>query len=217
MYVIVVGGGKVGSNLARHLIEEGREVLLLEKETSRARALQSELGESVVCADGGRVEHLRDAGANRADVVVAVTGSDETNLVICQVAKIVFLKPRTIARVSDPRNEAIFGTLGVDLTVSSTRIIDAMIEKQVGADDLVIPLLTLRGGDVEIVELRISDESPIVGKQLRDVALPAGSILVAVFRGGRTMIPRGETILEQNDELIALVTRLDEPALRRLL
>jgi trk system potassium uptake protein TrkA len=133
------------------------------------------------------------------------------------VAKIIFLKPRTIARVSDPRNEAIFGTLGVDLTVSSTRIIDAMIEKQVGADDLVIPLLTLRGGDVEIVELRISDESPIVGKPLRDVALPAGSILVAVFRGGRTMIPRGETILEQNDELIALVTRLDEPALRRLL
>ena len=217
MYVIVVGGGKVGSNLARHLLEVGREVLLLEKAPGRCRVLQAELGEAVTCADGGRVESLRDAGANRADVVVAVTGDDETNLVICQVAKTVFLKPRTIARVSDPRNEAIFGALGVDLTVSSTRIIDAMIEKQVGADDLVIPLLTLRGGDVEIVELKISDESSVIGKPLRDVSLPAGSILVAVFRAGKTMIPRGETILQKNDELIALVTRQDESALRRIL
>jgi len=159
---------------------------------------------------------MREAGANRADVVAAVTGDDETNLVVCQVAKTVFLKPRTIARVSDPRNESVFGALGVDLTVSSTRIIDAMIEKQVGADDLVIPLLTLRGGDVEIVEVRVSDESPMLGKPLRDLSLPTGSILIAVFRNEKTMIPKGETVLQKNDELIALVTSQDEAALRRM-
>src|SRR5262245_13908476 len=179
--------------------------------------MRASLGDALQIGDGARVETLRQAGANRADVLVAVTDSDETNLVTCQIAKAVFLKPRTIARVSDPRNEAVFGALGVDLTVSSTRIIDAMIEKQVAADDVVIPLLTLRGGDVEIVEVRLSDESPLLGKPLRDLALPSESILVAVFRGRRTLIPRGDTVLQPEDELVALVRRSDEPALRRLL
>ncbi|PYT09486.1 MAG: portal protein [Acidobacteria bacterium] len=216
MYVIVVGGGKVGYNLTRHLLAEGREVVLIEKNRARARELQADLGEAITAGDGVRVNVMREAGANRADVVAAVTGDDETNLVVCQVAKTVFLKPRTIARVSDPRNESVFGALGVDLTVSSTRIIDAMIEKQVGADDLVIPLLTLRGGDVEIVEVRVSDESPMLGKPLRDLSLPTGSILIAVFRNEKTMIPKGETVLQKNDELIALVTSQDEAALRRM-
>jgi trk system potassium uptake protein TrkA len=217
MYIIIVGGGRVGFHLARHMLEQGREVTLIEKDRSRTRRLRASLGQSLQVGDGARVETLRDAGANRADVVVAVTDNDETNLVSCQIAKTVFLKPRTIARVSDPRNESIFGALGVDLTISSTRIIDSMIEKQVAADDLVIPLLTLRGGDVEIVEVRLSDESKLLGKPLRDLAMPAESILIAVFRGRRTLIPRGDTILEPDDELVALVRRSDEAALRRLL
>ncbi len=217
MYVIIVGGSRVGFHLARHLIEQGREVTLIEKDRARARAMRAQLGDALQIGDGARVETLRQAGANRADVMVAVTDSDETNLVTCQIAKAVFLKPRTIARVSDPRNEAVFGALGVDLTVSSTRIIDAMIEKQVAADDVVIPLLTLRGGDVEIVEVRLSDQSALLGKPLRELSLPSESILVAVFRGRRTLIPRGDTVLQPEDELVALVRRSDEPALRRLL
>jgi len=216
MYVIVVGGGKVGYHLTRHLIEMGREVVLIERERGRVRELQAELKESVTYGDGTRVEILREAGANRADVVVAATGSDEANMVVCQVAKTVFLKPRTIARVSDPRNEAVFGALGVDMTVSSTRIIDAMIERQVGADDVVIPLLTLPRGDVEIVEVRLSDESPLVGRALRDLPFPAGSIVAAIFRGGKTVIPHGDTVLQKEDELVALVTSKDEKALRKM-
>ena len=217
MYIIVVGGGKVGFNLAKFLITAGHEVLLIEKDKRKIPNLISEFGESVIHGNGSRVNILQEGGANRADVLVAVTGQDEDNLVICQLAKNLFKCPRTIARVNDPRNEGTFSTLGIDATVSSTRVIDSLIEEQVQAKDMVIPLLTLQGGDVEIIEVELSSHSKVLNKRIRDIVLPEGSILISILRGDEVIIPKGETELKSGDRAIALVKKKMEQSLRELL
>jgi trk system potassium uptake protein TrkA len=167
--------------------------------------------------DGSTVEVLREAGTNRADVVVAATGNDEDNLVTCQITKLVFLKPRTIARVNNPRNEELFAGLGVDASVSGTKLINAIIEEQVKAGDMMIPLLTLKAGDVEIVEVVLSRSSHIVKKKIKDLTLPPGSIFIAVIRGEEVIIPYGDTEFHPEDKVIALVKRTSEQALREML
>lgn len=217
MYILVVGGGKVGYNLAKLLLAEGHEVLLIEKDKNKAARLSTEFGESLMEGNGSRVTVLREAGANRADVLVAVTGTDEDNLVICQVAKTVFKCPRTIARVNNPRNESLFSTLGIDATVSSTRLIDSLIEEQVKAEDMIIPLVTLRSGNVEIIEMDLSRSSSILGKKIREVSLPEGAIFISIIRGDDVIIPKGDTELIPGDKVIALVKKEVEQALREML
>ncbi len=217
MYIVVVGGGKVGYNLVKLLLAEGHEVLLIEKEKSKASGLATEFGESLMEGNGSRVSVLREAGANRADVLVAVTGTDEDNLVICQVAKSVFKCPRTIARVNDPRNEALLSALGIDATVSSTRLIDSLIEEQVKAEDMVIPLVTLRSGNVEIIEMDLSRSSWILGKKIREISLPEGAIFISIIRGDEVIIPKGDTELTPGDKVIVLVKKEVEQALREML
>src|SRR5581483_3638745 len=217
MYIIVVGGGKVGYNLAKLLLAEGHELLLIEKDKPKAALLAREFGESLMEGNGSRVSVLREGGANRADVLVAVTGTDEDNLVICQVAKSVFKCPRTIARVNDPRNEALFSTLGIDATVSSTRLIDSLIEEQVKAEDMVIPLVTLRAGNVEIIEVDLSRSSQFMGKKVKEIQLPEGSIFISIIRGDEIIIPKGDTELTPGDKVIALVKKEMEQALREML
>jgi trk system potassium uptake protein TrkA len=167
--------------------------------------------------DGSTVEVLKEAGVNRADVIVAATGNDEDNLVICQVAKLVFLRPRTIARVNNPRNEELFTGLGVDASISATKIINAIIEEQVKAGDMMIPLLTLKEGDVEIVEVELTRSSHILKKKIKDLSLPPGSIFIAVIRGKEVIIPSGETEFQPEDKVLALVKRTSEQALREML
>ncbi|HSR12171.1 MAG TPA: TrkA family potassium uptake protein, partial [Thermodesulfobacteriota bacterium] len=152
MYIIVVGAGKVGYHLTKLLLSQGHEVMLIEKDRVKVSAMMDELGESVLSGNGSTVATLREAGANRADAVVAVTGHDEDNLVICQLCKMLFFTPRTIARVNNPANEGTFWTLGIDVTVSATRLINAIIQEQVTSPDLLTPLLTMRGGDTDIVQ-----------------------------------------------------------------
>jgi trk system potassium uptake protein TrkA len=217
MYIIIVGAGKVGYHLGSLLIAEGHEVMLIEEDRSKVDTLSLEFHDSIMVGDGSFVEVLREAGANRADVVVAVTGNDEDNLVICQVTKLVFLRPRTIARVNNPRNEELFTGLGIDASVSATKIINAIIEEQVKAGDMVIPLLTLKGGDVEIVEVELSRSSPILKKKIKDLVLPPGSIFIAVIRGEEVIIPYGETEFQPEDKVLALVKRTSEQALREML
>jgi len=217
MYIIVVGGGKIGYNLTKFLLSAKHEVLLIEKDEARAASLVATFGESVMAGDGSRVPTLREGGANRADVLVAVTGADEENLVICQVAKTVFKSPRTIARVNDPRDEGLFSSMGVDATVSSTRVINALIEEQVNADDMIIPLLTLRAGNVEIIEMALSVDSKIIGKQIREIHLPEGARIIAILRGDEVIVPTGESKLISNDKILALVKKEVEPLLRKLL
>jgi len=217
MYIIIVGAGKVGYHLGRLLMAESHEVMLIEKDRSKVDLLSFEFHDSVMEGDASTVEVLREAGANRADVIVATTGNDEDNLVVCQIAKLMFLRPRTIARVNNPRNEELFAGLGVDASVSATKIINAVIQEQVKAGDMMIPLLTLKAGDIEIVEVQLTRSSHIVRKKIKNLTLPTGSIFIAVIRGEEVIIPYGETEFQPEDRVLALVKRESEQTLREML
>jgi trk system potassium uptake protein TrkA len=217
MYIIIVGAGKVGYHLGRLLMAAGHEVMVIEKDRAKVDTLSLEFHDSIMQGDGSTVEVLREAGANRADAIVATTGNDEDNLVICQIAKLMFLRPRTIARVNNPRNEELFTGLGVDASVSATKIINAMIQEQVKAGDMMIPLLTLKAGEVEIVEVELTRSSHIVKKKIKELSLPPGSIFIAVIRGEEVIIPYGETEFQPEDKVLALVKRSSEQALREIL
>jgi len=217
MYIIIVGAGKVGYHLGKFLKIEGHEVMLIEKDRTKVNLLSYEFQDAIMEGDGSTVEVLREAGTNRADVLVATTGNDEDNLVICQVAKLMFLRPRTIARVNNPQNEELFTGLGVDSFVSATKIINAIIQEQVKIGDMMIPLITLQKGGIEIVEVELSSSSHIVKKKIKDLTLPQGAIFIAVIRGEEIIIPYGETEFNPEDKIIALVKRESEPAFRKML
>ena len=215
MYVIVAGGGKVGFYLARELVAQGHELLVIEKSAARVEAIANDLGHVVLKGNADEATVLGEAGANRADVVCAVTGDDEDNLVICQVAKRRFNVPRTIARINNPANERIFRLLGIDATVSSTEIILSVIEQEIPSQALV-PLLRLRHADVEVVDAKLPMDSPLDGKALRDLRLPAESLIAIVIRGGEPIFPGGATTLRAGDEIIALTRSTHEDELRDL-
>ena len=160
MYVIVVGGGKVGYYLTKELLAAGHELVLLEKDAHRARQIADEVGSIVLNRDGCEGKHLEEAGANRAAIICAVTGDDEDNLVVCQMAKHHFDVPRTIARVNNPRNESLFRHLGVDEIINPTRMALAAIEQDIPVHEL-LHLAQLQGGEVELLEAQIDGGSPL--------------------------------------------------------
>ena len=215
MYVIVAGGGKIGFYLARELIAQGHEILVIEKNGARVEAIANDLGNVVLKGNADEASVLGEAGGNRADVVCAVTGDDEDNLVICQVAKRRFNVPRTIARINNPANESIFRLLGIDVTVSSTEIILSVIEQEIPSQALV-PLLRLRHADLEVVDAKLPKDTPLDGVALRDLRLPAESLVAIVIRGGEPIFPGGATTLRAGDEIIALTRSAHEEALRDL-
>jgi trk system potassium uptake protein TrkA len=217
MYIIIVGAGKVGVNLATMLMAQKHEVLLIEKNRTKLPELRNLFGESVMEGTGSRVQVLKEGGANRADVVVAVTEKDEDNLIICQLAKTIFHCRRTIARIHDPHQEDVFAKLGVDATVSSTRIINSLIEEQVQAEDMVIPLLTLRGGNVEIIEFELSSHSTVVGKKIKEIHLLEGSILISILRKEEVILPKGETEFQAGDRVVALIKKGSESGIKAIL
>ena len=215
MYIIVVGGGKVGFHLTRTLLEEGYEVLLLEKEPLKVRRLAATLGEVVRIGDACEVSNLKAAGAGRAKIVIAVTGHDEDNLVVCQMAMKEFGVERTIARVNNPKNRAIFERLGVRELVDATTLIYNLVEQRVATDEIV-PLAALQQGEIEIVEIDIGLHSPAAKVAVQELPLPKTTLLIAVLRGGETLIPKGKTRLRKGDVVVALVHRNDQPALKQL-
>src|SRR5256886_16262364 len=170
MYIIVGGGGDVGYYLTKSLLGRGHEVLLLEKNAARQQLLSEELGQSVVRGDACEARTMEEVGANRADVVIAVTGEDEDNLVICQMAKKRFNVARTIARLNNPKNELIFQKLGIDITVSPTRSILSLLEAELPGSSFVT-LMTLRRAGLGIIEVRVPADSPIVGKTINVLKL----------------------------------------------
>ncbi len=217
MYIIIVGGGKVGYYLARTLINEGHEVLVIEQNPQKCERIADELGTVVLRGDGCEASTLAEAGASRADMLIAVTGDDEDNLVACQVAKVRFKVPRTIARINNPKNERIFKRLGIDVTVSATNVILEHIEHEVPTHPLT-RLLELRDLGLEIIEVRIPPTSPVVGKRLADVKLPSPSVLAAVISRGRgALIPNADTVFQANDEVLAVVSPEVEAEFRRVL
>jgi len=217
MYIIIVGGGRVGYYLARALLDEGHEVLIVEKNAAFCDTINEEMGSVCVRGDGCEAATLDDIGTGRADMLVAVTGDDEDNLVACQVAKYKFNVPRTIARIRNPQNEAIFKKLGVDVTVSTTNIILEAIEKEVPTHPLT-HLLTLSDKGLEIVEIRIPPESKSIGKLVKEIPRPEGSKLALIIpKDRKPRMPSPSTILREGDQIIALTTPELETELRAAL
>ena len=214
MYIVVVGGGKVGYYLAKELLEAGHELVILEKNTGRARQIADELGSIVLNRDGCEGKHLAEAGANRAAIVAAVTGDDEDNLVVCQMAKHHFDVPRTIARVNNPRNEDLFKHLGVDEIISPTRMVLASIEQDIPVPEL-LHLAQLKGGEMELVEAQITDNSPAVGRKPTDINLPEGSSLFLLLRGNTVAQVRSDTVFQAGDKVLAVASGEGESILRR--
>lgn len=213
MYCIIVGGGNVGYYLTKDLASAGHEVLLLEKDRARAARLIEELGERALQGDGCEVRVMEEVGFSRADVIVAVTGEDEDNLIVCQMAKRKFDVPRTIARVNSPANEAVFAKLGIDTTVSSTRIIFNLIEQEIESDQLV-PLAALSRGNLEIVQIELSAHSPVVGRRISEINLPTEAHIVSVVRDDKGMLPTPDTVLAVGDSVLTLVSTDRENLLR---
>lgn len=217
MYIVVIGGGKVGYYLTKALLSERHEVLLIERDYKRARMVADDLGQGVVLrGDGAEASTLERAGASRADVVCAVTGEDEDNLVVCQVAKLHFSVNRTIARINNPKNEDIFIKLGIDVTVSATEFILSLIEQEIPTTPFV-NLLTLRNVGMEIVDLYMSDECPWAGKRIGELALPRDTVLSLLVRNGQRSFPNADTRLQRGDRLIGLTSLESEQALHDML
>lgn len=214
MYIVIGGGGQVGYYLAKGLLQQGHEVLLLEKDGRRVERLAEELGASIARGDACEVRVLADVGTERADIVVAVTGDDEDNLVICQVAKARFKVPRTIARVNNPRNGELFRKLGIDVTISPTLSILHMIEAEI-PHHTVVPLVTLTQAGLNLVEVTVPPDSPAAGQQLRALRLPISVNVALIVRGGRNITPSGDTTIEPEDHVFALVSEDGEQALRQ--
>ena len=203
MKVLVVGGGKVGFYLAQTLTEHGHEPHVVERDKHLCAKIANDLDFPVVCGDGTLIEVLEGAGAHTADALVAVTGRDEDNLVACQLAKQYFGIRRTVARVNNPKNTGIMKLLGVDIPISSTDSIARLLEREVDAS-AIKQLVAVNRGKASISELEIPQDSPISGKTLGELNLPASSVIVSITRDGELIIPRGNTQILNGDKVMVL-------------
>ena len=219
MYILIAGGGKIGANLARSLLRDGHghEVTLIEQRRDRFDQLEHELEHQVQMGDATEIHVLERAGVARPpDVVAAVTGDDEDNLIICQLAREKYGVSKVVARVNDPRNQAHFDLLGISATVSATASIMALIEHEVPDHDL-IHLLELRKENLEIVEVQIDKNAPAAGKQVQSLQLPEGSRLISITRNGKSEIAIGSAELQPGDQVLAILQPGKEDELRRVL
>ena len=212
MYIIIVGAGKVGHFLARRLLADKHTVVVIEKDNSACEELARDLSGLVIHGDGCDPKYLEEAGISRADVVASVTGDDEDNLVISQLAKEKFKVSRTVARINDPRNEQVFSRLGVDVPIDATAILAKIIEEEVSFADFV-NLMSFRRGKLAIVRVDLPADSPVINKQLQELQLPPDSVLVSILRGDQVIVPKGNTTLLIGDDLIALTLLQNEQQL----
>jgi len=216
MYIVIVGAGKVGYFLAKRLCLNKHTVSIVDKDKQLCEEAAKELEALVINGDGCDPHILEEAGVNRAEVVAAVTGDDEDNLIICQLAKEIFKVKRAVGRVNNPDNEHTFSELGVDVPVDSTKIIAKIIEEEVSFSDFV-NLMSFKRGKLAIVRLDLPNDSPVIDKQVQDVQLPPDSVLVSIVRGEEVIVPKGNTILKPGDDIIALTVIGNEPQLLNLL
>ena len=218
MYVIIVGGGKTGSQLATQLLGEGHRVRLIEDRPNILERLRGELPEEIVYfGDGSSPAVLEAVGIGQAQVLAAVTGEDETNLVVTSLARFEFNVPRIIARVNNPKNAWLFNQeMGVDVALNQTDILAKLIAEEMSLGDMMT-LLKLRRGEYSIVEEKVHPQAIVVGKALRDINVPPKCVFVAVIRRGQLIVPVGSTVFEPVDEVIALVHGSQTPKLAELL
>lgn len=220
MRVVVAGAGKVGTYIASELHGDGHDVVLVEQDAdlvARRQAADDPPGVDWVVADACEVSELAEAGVDRADVVAAVTGDDEDNLVISLLAKQEFGVPRVVARVNNPKNEWMFDdSWGVDVSVSTPHLLTALVEEAVSVGSLV-RLLSFEGGRARLSEVTLAESSPALNREIVDLGLPRGSTVVAILRRDHVIVPRGDTLLVEGDEVLVLVTDESEEQVRRIL
>jgi len=215
-YVIIVGGGKVGYYLGRTLLAQGHEITVIEDDPGIFALVSNQLDCPVILGDGSSSAVLEKAGTSRCDVFVAVTNHDHDNLIACEVAKREFGVRKTVARVKNPKNEAIMQQLGVDVTVSSTAIISSLIESELPTHK-IRTLLNLRAGHLEIMEYVLDGSSPVIGRPIKQLTMPPNCNIVTILRQGDAVVPRGDTVFRSDDVVLALAALSDEPSLRKLL
>jgi trk system potassium uptake protein TrkA len=215
VYALVVGAGKVGWNLTRELIDRGNEVTVVESDAGRFATVEEELEHSVQYGDGSELWVLERAGIERADMVIAVTGDDEDNLLICQVAREKYGCDRVIARCNNPRNLQHFELLGIKPAVSATDLILRLIEHEVPRYGL-LHLLDLPQERLEIIEVEVADGSPAAGVEVKDLGLPDGSLAISILRDGTGFVPLADSVIEAGDEvLVVLDTGLEDKVSQR--
>ncbi|MDF2944284.1 MAG: trkA1 [Herbinix sp.] len=203
MKTIIVGGGKVGYNLFKTLKERNYEVTLIERDKETCLKIAEDFNTDIICGDGTNLEVLKDAGIEEAEIIAAVTGADEENLVICQIAKLSFDTKKTIARVNNPKNTIMFKKLGIDNTVCSTEVIANLIEYAFDQEDYRI-INTLERGSMVITELLIKEDNRWSNKLVKDLILPKECVLVSILRGENVIYPRGDTRILSNDKVVII-------------
>lgn len=203
MKTIIVGGGKIGFNLLKTLKERNHQVTLIERDKETCMKIAEDMNVDVICGDGTDLEVLNDAGIDEAEIVAAVTGTDEENLVICQITKLISNSMRTISRVNNPKNTVMFKKLGIDNIVCSTQVIANLIEFSLDKEYYRI-LNTFERGSMVLAELSINENCPWLNKQLKDLELPKECVFVSVLRGEQIIYPRGNTQILFNDKVLII-------------
>ncbi|MDA0264004.1 MAG: TrkA family potassium uptake protein [Chloroflexi bacterium] len=216
MYVVIVGCSESGYHLSKALIAGGHEVVVVEKNNERFQLLTEELGSVALLGDGTDERTLKRAGVSRADVVVSLTGFDATNLVVSQMTKHIFKVPRTMALIKDPKNEPIFHEVGIDVVVNSTHLVLASLEEGVPGRPLV-HLMNLRVPGMELVSISIPEDANIIGKRLSEIELPPNSFITLVVKRDGAELPTGRSVVEADDELVAVIPTGDEQILHDIL
>ena len=216
MYFVIAGGGEVGFHLAKALLESSHEVMLLESDRRRAQVIEEQLGSIVLNAPADEGRYQLEAGCQRADAVIAVTGQDAVNLIVCQLAKWQCNVPRVIARVNDPKNEIVFKALGIDETISSTRVIMNVIEQELPSGGFM-PLMPLTGSHLELIEAEIAAGTPAAGRAIGSLGLPDGAAVGGIVRNGSVVHADDDTKLHVGDRIVVLSPTKDEAGVRKAL
>ncbi len=217
MFAVIVGGGKVGSYVARVLREENYDVTIIEQDPAACDRVRKETDASVRCGDGCEPNVLEDARIKEADVAIAVTGHDEDNLVVCLLAKREFNVPMVIGRINNPRNEWLFTKKwGVDVAVSSPHIIARLLQEEITLGD-VVSLLKLHKGDVALLEYTLPESSKLQDAEIKDIGFPSGCIIASIIRGKEIIVPRGDTRLQAKDELLIVTSSESQDQLTGIL
>lgn len=216
MRIAIAGAGNVGRSIARELMGNGHEVLLIDKDAAVLRSLNLE-GAQMFVADACEISALQDADLAHCQVVVAATGDDKANLVLSLLAKTEYGVPRVVARVNHPKNEWMFDeSWGVDVAVSTPRMLSALVEEAVSVGDLV-RLLSFRQGEADLVELTLAADSPVLGRRVGSLTWPPDTALVAIVRGPRVITPSADDLLDVGDELLFVIAPEQETALQAML
>lgn len=204
MFVVIVGAGKVGLNTARSLVHMGHEIILIEQRPMRYNLLLPELEEKLMLGDGTEIHVLEKAGIARADLVVAVTGDDEDNVIISEIVKLKYGVSKVVARVNNPRNQATFDLLGVDATICAATQMISLIQHHL-PEHKYVPLLSFKSEGLELVELEVSDDSPFAQRVIEEIRLPEGVLLTAILRGGKAILARAKETILPGDYVLCLL------------